>query len=291
MEFRAYNELHFNTANELWSYLSPINYGRNSTIQPIYRGQMNSEWGLVPVILRNLDVYHGIFHREDIASFIFYETRLLQVFAEYCDKSGIRIPNDNKEFREKTLSPHHQDRYYKNPENWPNHELEEILAMAQHHGVPTRLLDWTTIPYVAVYFAVSSSLRDSNLWRKDDKMAIWVLQSEKISIYRNIRIIKVPGAISPNLSAQSGLFTLLLNKSKRSETVREDKLEDEFKSLPDTPLTKITIPVRQSIELYDLCKRSGIHASTIYPGYDGAGHAVNDEINAWKAETMIQNES
>lgn len=62
--------------------------------------------------------------------------------------------------------------------NDTNHKVEtrvEWLSLMQHHGAPTRLLDWTRSPYVAAFFAVNDLKVDD-----DATAAVWAVNISEI---------------------------------------------------------------------------------------------------------------
>lgn len=64
----------------------------------------------------------------------------------------------------------------------PKNDFDWLILM-QHYGVPTRLLDWSESPLVALYFAVDPD--EAKLKKKDG--ALWVLAPGKLNANTNVK--------------------------------------------------------------------------------------------------------
>ena len=96
-----------------------------------FRGQANEEWDLRPTLLRLLPEGVSVPQALKIERFSLEEFRA---------QAHLHFP-------EATL-----------PTSIPKAPLPEWWALMQHHHAPTRLLDWTHSPYVALYYAVEQRL-------------------------------------------------------------------------------------------------------------------------------------
>jgi hypothetical protein len=295
----------------------------------IFRGQRDASWGLEAAVVRahrQRQLHPGFdslwlkiagVRSPSVSDFIAYEAEQLFQFYEYAERVGeISMLSDEAVVSLKVFARRlPKDALPVTPSwdgSWPHPALLQLLAMAQHYGLQTRLLDFTWSPHVAAYFAAVEYVNTELLFAAwpaghlapcTTELAVWglspmqLLSSPEVFNSRQlddlVRYVGPPGmrlpaytsvtapnSGNPNLRAQQGLFLL----AQHADCVRLD--EFPFERLDQMVvathesgglvLKKVTLPVSEADQLLALLALDGIDGSHLFPGLGGAVRAIHE---------------
>lgn len=182
-------------------------------------------------------------------------------------------------------------RKYANRDAVRHDDVWHWLALGQHHGLPTRLVDWTFSPFVALHF-VTAYLHlmddDGEVWAVDynevhrllPRLLVDALEREGSAVFTTDMLAELapslarfdklgdepvmlffePPAVDPRIINQYALFSVY--GDARSGP-------DEWLARHPELLLRIIVPAQIKWEVRDKLDQANINERTLFPGLDG----------------------
>lgn len=274
-----------------------------------FRGQKDTHWGLVPSAFRRTTElgYKGkegtgpgrsgpppLRSRDQQQQ----ERRALVDFLFFADRVGLNVPGDGQHFRTPELAGHPARLEL---ESWPWEHALETLAVAQHHGVPTRLIDFSHSPMIAAFFACYDAWKEMarpSIHDKPDHQdrvaALWAIDLQLIvksvgvrgEEGRPPRVIMVTAPRSENafLHHQEGFFVVDLESDRAGypdfetvlQKVREEVVAAGHESWDRAPIVKLELAWKHVPETLARLWNEHYNIARLMPTHDNAVRALED---------------
>ena len=296
--------VHIATADEFVHELSPLGQRFGGAYYPrgwLYRGHADARWPLLPTALRsNVSLQTGEWTtgvEQTNKLQIEAEAKIVLEFLRIADRIGLCLPEDSQSLRRaleacasaSLWTSSFSKELAAGNQRWPPDEFLALFALAQHHSVPTRLLDWTTSSYVAAYFAASTAAAWRYKPRNHERhgathLCLWAITTavfmargflEHIEGPSTMKPVTTPTAGNTNLRAQQGLFLVERPLSIDPEapvdvSPWDESLGKSMSFMRGNPiLYQFCLPLDEAPRLLRLLAFLGTDAAAVFPGFDG----------------------